>query len=273
MTVRELRLLAAGLRLDILDIVYRAKSGHIGGDLSAIDILTALYFHHMRVSPGNAADPDRDRCLLSKGHSVEALYAVLAAKGFFPRADLETVSQFGSPYIGHPTKKIPGIEMCTGSLGHGLSLGAGMALALKKDSRLSRVFVVLGDGELAEGSNWEGAMAAGQWKLDNLYAFIDRNRLQISGSTEAVMTAEPLAQRFESFGWRTKTIGGNDMGALVGALDFHGDICMPAAIICETTKGAGVSFMENSVAWHHRVPTAEEYEEARCELSEKKAAI
>ena len=273
MTVRELKLLAAGLRLDILDIVYRAQTGHIGGDLSVIDILTALYFHHMRISPGSADDPGRDRLLLSKGHSVEALYAVLAAKGFFPRAELESVSQFGSPYIGHPTNKIPGIEMCTGSLGHGLSVGAGMALALKKDGRTARVFVVLGDGELAEGSNWEGAMAAGYWRLDNLFAFIDRNGLQISGSTEKVMAAEPLAQRLESFGWRTKTTGGNDMDALVGALDFPKQERKPAAIICETAKGAGISFMENSAAWHHRVPTAEEYVEARRELTEKRKAI
>lgn len=192
------------LRLRVLDMVYRAKTGHIGGDFSVCDILNVLYNKVMDVTPENFSTVDHDHFILSKGHSVEALYSVLCDRGFFPEKDLETFSQFGSKYIGHPNNKVPGIEMNSGSLGHGLSVGVGMALAGKRQGKSYRVYVVMGDGELAEGSVWEGAMAAGHYKLDNLCAVVDRNRLQISGGTEEVMAQDSQDDRWAAFGWHTR---------------------------------------------------------------------
>ena len=207
------------LRQNVLDIVMAGKGGHIGGDMSVLDILSTLYFRIMNVSPENQADPNRDRFVMSKGHSVEALYAVLAAKGFFPLEEvIRRFSKFGSPYIGHPNNHLPGIEMNSGSLGHGLPVSVGMALAGKLDKASYRVYTVMGDGELAEGSVWEAAMAAGNYKLDNLCATIDRNGLQISGSTEQVMRLDPLKDRFQSFGWNVIEVkNGNDTDALTEA--------------------------------------------------------
>lgn len=260
------------IRQDILDIIYRAKAGHIGGDFSVCDILTALYYGQMNVSPENIHDPNRDRFVLSKGHSVEALYAVLASRGFFPKEDLKTVSQYNSKYIGHPNNKVNGIEMNSGSLGHGLSVCVGMALAGKMNNASYRVYTVMGDGELAEGSVWEGAMAAGHYKLDNLTAVIDRNRLQISGSTEDVMTQDSQDDRWRSFGWYVLHAVGNDISSLNAAFDKAKTIKgKPTMIIADTIKGYGVSFIQNSAPWHHKVPTEEEYKQATQELAQRRA--
>lgn len=258
------------LRQDVLDMVYRAKTGHIGGDFSVIDILNVLYHSVMDITPENFSSNDRDHFVLSKGHCVEALYAVLCDKGFFPREDLLTVSQFGSKYIGHPNNKVNGIEMNSGSLGHGLSVGVGMALALKRDKKPYRVYVVMGDGELAEGSVWEGAMAGGHYQLSNLCAVVDRNRLQISGGTEEVMAQDSQDARWAAFGWNVLHAAGNDVKALEAAF-AQAKECQekPTVIIADTVKGCDVSFMENRAGWHHRVPTGEEYEQAKAELKAK----
>jgi transketolase len=261
------------LRRIILEIVYTTRTGHLGGDLSVCDILNVLYNRHLNISPQTCDDPERDRFILSKGHSVEALYAVLADRGFFPMEDLKTVSAFGSKYIGHPTNKVKGIEMNSGSLGHGLSVAAGMALAGKMDKAPYRVYTVMGDGELAEGSVWEGAMFSAHYHLDNLTAIIDRNRLQISGDTEEVMAQEDLAGRWRAFGWLPIHAKGNDTDDLDRALNAAKNTRgAPAVIIADTTKGSGVSFMENNAAWHHKVPSEEEYRAAMAELDEKAAA-
>lgn len=258
------------LRKDILDMVYSAKTGHIGGDFSVCDILNVLYNRQMNLTPENFSRKGRDHFILSKGHSVEALYAVLADKGFFPKELLKTYSQFGSDFIGHPNNKIPGIEMNSGSLGHGLSVGVGMAIAEKRDGSPARVYVVMGDGELAEGSVWEAAMAASHYGLDNLTAIVDRNGLQISGSTEQVMAQESQRERWSAFGWHVLEADGNDVAEisakLAEAAGFRGKPCV---IIAHTVKGYGVSFMENRAEWHHKVPDREQYETAMAELDRK----
>lgn len=258
------------IRKDIVALVHHAGAGHIGGDLSVTDILVALYYKHMNIDPHNPEDPARDRFVLSKGHSVEALYCVLADRGFFPREDLQTYSTYGSKYIGHPNNKINGIEMNTGSLGHGLSVGVGMALAARMDQKPYRVYVVLGDGEMAEGSVWEGIMAGGHYKLDQLTAFVDRNRLQISGTTEAVMGQERQEERWAAFGWHVISIEGNDVDEIDKAVEeAKATKGRPTVIIANTVKGCGVSLMENKAGWHHRVPTDEEYNEAILELNQR----
>ena len=271
---KELSCLAYDLRKKVVEMVVSGKGGHIGGDMSVIDVLVALYFKEMNISPKNMDDPDRDRFVMSKGHSVEALYTILADKGFFPKDELKTYSQYGSKFIGHPNNKINGIEMNTGSLGHGLSVGVGMAMAGKMDKRDYRVYVVLGDGEMAEGSVWEAIMAAGHYKLDNITAFVDRNRLQISGTTEQVMSQDSQEQRWASFGWNVLSIPGNDMEAIDAAVQLSKETKgKPTVIIANTTKGCGVSFMENQAGWHHRVPTDEEFAQGMKEVKEKEAAL
>ena len=219
--MENLKAKAFDLRKDAVDIIVAGKGGHIGGDMSVMDILISLYFCQMNVSPDRLEDPDRDRFVLSKGHSVEAYYAVLAAKGFLDLEDVKAnFSKFGSKYIGHPNNKLPGIEMNSGSLGHGLPVCVGMALAGKMDKKSYRVYTVMGDGELAEGSVWEGFMAGHQYKLDNLCAVIDRNHLQISGNTEDVMGHEILSERISSFGWHVISVAdGNDIDQLNAAFD------------------------------------------------------
>lgn len=270
MNYQELTAKSFALRRDVLDMIYRAKTGHIGGDFSVMDILITLYYKQMRIGPDMMEDPTRDRFILSKGHSVEALYAVLADRGFFPKADLLTYSQYDSKYIGHPTNKVNGIEMNSGSLGHGLGVAVGMALAAKMDEAAYRVYAVMGDGELAEGSVWEAAMAAGHYRLDNLTAFVDRNRLQISGTTEEVMAQDSLDGRWSSFGWNVIHVRGNDIAALDAAVEqakaFKGK---PTVILADTTKGYGVSFIENQAGWHHKVPDEEQYKLACAELEER----
>jgi transketolase len=271
--MENLNALSFELRRDVIDMIYRAKTGHIGGDFSVLDILVTLYFKHMNISPENVKDPDRDRFILSKGHSVEALYSVLAKKGFFPKSDLDTYSQFQSKYIGHPNNKVNGIEMNSGSLGHGLSVSVGMALAGKMNHATYRVYTVMGDGELAEGSVWEGAMAAGHYKLDNLTAVVDRNRLQISGTTEEVMTQDSQDERWSSFGWNVIHAVGNNIDALDEAFTIaKATKGKPTVIIADTIKGYGVSFIENSAPWHHKIPNAEEYQKAIEELEQRRLA-
>ncbi|MCL2323669.1 MAG: transketolase [Oscillospiraceae bacterium] len=263
----DLRKKANERRIDIVNMVYRSKSGHIGGDLSSIDVLCALYYEILNIDPNDPNDPNRDRFIMSKGHCVESLYAVLADIGFFPKEDLDTVQQFGSKYIGHPNKKIPGIEFSTGALGHGLSLGVGVALSGKIYKKNYMVYVLIGDGELDEGSNYEAAMAASHYNLDNLVAIIDRNHLQISGTTEYVMSLEPLAKRWESFGFNVKEIDGNDMDEVINALkNIKRDSKKPSVIISNTIKGKGVSFIENKKEWHHGTLNDEQYEKALNEL-------
>lgn len=259
------------IRKDIITLIYKAKCGHTGGDLSVTDILVALYYKHMNCSPENVEDPNHDRFILSKGHSVEALYCVLADKGFFPKSDLDNYSGYLSKYIGHPNNKVNGIEMNSGSLGHGLSVAVGMALAGKMDEAPYRVYTVIGDGELAEGSIWEGVMAGGHYKLDNLIAFVDRNRLQISGSTEEVLAQDNQEERWASFGWNVLSVPGNDLDALDQALEEAKKTKgKPTVIISNTTKGYGVSFIENQAGWHHRVPSKEEFEKAIAELEQRR---
>ncbi len=262
------------LRQHVLDIVMAGKGGHIGGDMSVIDILVTLYFDQMNISPENMDDPNRDLFVLSKGHSVEAYYAVLAEKGFFPYEEvLERFSRLGSPYIGHPNNKLPGIEMNSGSLGHGLPVCIGMALANRMDGRVNRVYTVMGDGELAEGSVWEGAMAAGHYGLDNLCAVIDRNRLQISGCTEDVMAQDSQEERWRSFGWHVITVDGNSIPALQAAFaSARATKGKPTVIIASTVKGCGSPLMENQADWHHRVPTAEEYAIIKADLAARREA-
>jgi len=261
-------------RRTILKLIYMAKAGHTGGSLSCIDILNVLYNDVMNISPRNFAEVNRDHYIHSKGHSVEALYAVLADKGFFPAEALNTVEKYGSDFIGHPTRSVPGIEQNTGALGHGLSLSVGMALAAKIDGRSYRVFTILGDGELTEGSIWEASASAAHYHLDNLVAFIDRNTLQISGRTENVMSMEPLEEKFTAFGYAVRHVDGNDVAQLVALLEtLPFEPGKPNLVLAHTIKGKGISFMEDQVQWHHRVPTDTEYAAALLELEQAERAL
>ncbi len=271
----NLKALSFDLRKDVVDMIIAGKGGHIGGDMSVIDTLISLYFCQMNIDPKNPEDPDRDRFVMSKGHSVEAYYAVLAAKGFLDIKEVtEQFSKFGSKYIGHPNNKLPGIEMNSGSLGHGLPVCVGMALAGKKKGQNYRVYTVMGDGELAEGSVWEGFMAGHQYKLDNLCAVIDRNRLQISGNTEDVMGHDDLHERIRSFGWNVIDVAdGNDIDQLNAAFEAAKEVKgQPTAIIANTIKGYGSSVMENKAPWHHKVPNEEEYQQIMADFEARKEA-
>ena len=256
------------LRRDVVDMIVAGEAGHIGGDMSVMETMVSLYFHAMNISPANQDDPNRDMFVMSKGHCVETLYAVLAEKGFFPiETVIEQYSRFGSPFIGHPNNKLPGIEMNSGSLGHGLPVAVGMALAQRMDGRPSRTYVVMGDGELAEGSVWEGAMSATQYRLDNLCAVVDRNRLQISGTTEEVMHQDSVEERFAAFGWNVLSVDGNDVYAMNAAFDrARGVKGRPTLIVANTTKGKGSPVMENKAGWHHHVPSPQEYEQIMKDL-------
>lgn len=274
MTTTELQAKTFALRRDVAEMIYRGKAGHFGGDFSVMDILAVLYYLHMNISPENVKDPNRDRFILSKGHCVESLYAILCDRGFFPKSELETYSGFGSKYIGHPNNRINGIETNTGSLGHGLSVGVGMALAGKMDNASYRVYTVMGDGELAEGSVWEGAMAAAHYKLDNLTAVIDRNGLQISGSTEDIMAHENLRDRWAAFGWHVLEADGHNLAELDNALcDAKARTEKPSVIIAKTIKGYGFSDAENQAGWHHKVPSAGLYAAIMNELTVREATV
>ncbi|WP_123041132.1 transketolase [Cohnella candidum] len=268
METSALKAKAAQIRMDLLTMIHGAKTGHTGGSLSNTDILTALYYRVMKIDPARPKWEERDRFMASKGHSVESLWCILADRGFIPKEELKTFSQFGTRLIGHPNNKVPGIEMNTGALGHGLAISVGMALAAKRDNKSYRVFCLMGDGEQAEGSVWEAAMAGAHYKLDNLVGIIDRNRLQISGSTEDVMGLEPLEEKWAAFGWNVVSIDGNDMDALVNAFEAVPTVPgKPTLVMANTVKGKGVSFAENVPHWHHHVPNDEQLQHALAELS------
>jgi transketolase len=262
------------LRKNILKYIYNAKAGHTGGSLSCIDILNVLYNRVLNVDPKNFKNPDRDRYIQSKGHCVEALFVTLADRGFFPESDLETLCRYQSHYIGHPTKKVNGVEQNTGALGHGLPICVGEAIAAKMDEKQHRIFTLLGDGELPEGSNWEAFLSAAHFKLDNLYAILDNNKQQITGSNQEVMNTDSLREKLEAFGWSVKEVDGHHLGELEAALNngpFHTG--KPNFIIAHTIKGKGVSYMEGILKWHHGVPSPEQYEIALSELEEAEALI
>jgi len=275
MNETELRLKSIAYRKTILQMIHRGGAGHTAGSLSCVDILNVLYNQVMNITPANFHQVDRDHYIQSKGHSVEALYAVLADQGFFSVDELVAHNnQNGTNFVGHPTRKIPGIEHNTGALGHGLSVAVGLALAAKLDRRSYRVFTLLGDGELAEGSSWEASMTAAHYKLDNLVVIVDRNTLQITGRTEEVNALEPLADKFRAFGYAVVEADGNDVGLLariLGKIPFEPG--KPSLLLARTIKGRGISFMEDVKAWHHKVPTAEQLATALDELRAAQAAL
>ena len=265
MKLHDLEVLSWDLRQHTLDIIMAGGGGHIGGDMSLMNALLVLYENHLNVTPTTVNDPDRDRFVLSKGHSMETYYAILCHRGFLDLSDVTArFSKFGSPYIGHPNNKLPGIEMNSGSLGHGLPVCVGMALAGKRSGKSYRVYTIMGDGELAEGSVWEGAMAAGHYQLDNLCAVVDRNKLQISGTTEEVMSHEPLGERFAAFGWNVIAVNGDSIAELDRAYTQAKEAKGKRTVITSNTaKGYGSPLMENKAGWRHHLPTAEEHEQIR----------
>ena len=266
--LHELAVTATKARLLALDMVHTAASGHIGGSLSAMDILTTLYFHTMKVDPKAPQSPDRDRFVLSKGHCTPALYAVLALRGFFPVEDCKLFRSIKGHYSGNPDlKHVRGVDMSTGSLGQGISAAVGMAIAGKCDKKDYRVYAVLGDGEIAEGQVWEAAMAAAKYHLDNLCAFVDVNGLQIDGATADVMPSEPLDQKFAAFGWNVLKVDGHDYEAIAMALErAAAEKGAPTVILARTVKGKGVSFMENDAGWHGKAPNDEQYALAKADV-------
>ena len=274
-SIPELEHLRWRLRRDCVDIIMAGGGGHIGGDMSVIDALMVLYKNHLNIKPSTVDDPDRDRFVLSKGHAMEAYYAVLCEEGYLDLDDVKARFQkFGSPYIGHPNNKLPGIEMNSGSLGHGLPVAVGMALAAKMDGRDYRSYVFMGDGELAEGSVWEGAMSAGNYALDNLCALVDRNRLQISGNTEDVMKQDSQEERWAAFGWNVLSVPGNDLAALDAAFTLAAQTKRkPTVIIANTTKGYGSSLMEDKASWHHHLPNADEYKQIVADFTAREGAL
>lgn len=265
---REWKKIATQLRIDIIKSIYLAGSGHPGGSLSAIDILVALYWGFLKHNPQNPKEKNRDRFILSKGHSCAALYAVLAKWGYFPREELWKFRKLDGILQGHTDMlKIPGVELSTGSLGHGLSTGLGMALAAKLDKCSYRIYVMLGDGEMEEGEIWEALMAGGHYKVDNLCAILDNNDLQIDGHISKVMNIYPLREKIESFGWYYLEIDGHNFFDIVNALNKATEVKgMPVFIRAKTIKGKGVSFMENAIEWHGKAPNKEETEKALKEL-------
>lgn len=267
MNEKDLRLKSNGIRRGILRMAICSGMGHIGGALSSADLLTALFYRVMRVDPQNPEWAGRDRFILSKGHCVEGYLCILADLGFFPPEELEGFCTYASPLIGHPNNKVPGVEMNTGALGHGLSLAAGMALGAKRDHADTRVYTLMGDGEQDEGTIWEAAMFAAHHRLDNLCAILDRNRLQISGPTEEIMALGNLAEKWRSFGFYVLEIDGNNMLEILegfGRLETVSG--QPKLLLAHTVKGKGVSFMENRYEWHHGAPSEEEYEIALRDL-------
>lgn len=267
--LKELRNKATLMRIRIVDMVYKAQSGHPGGSMSAADYVTALYFHELKIDPKNPNWMDRDRFILSKGHACPIQYACLAERGYFPKEVLDTLRKEGSILQGHPDmKKCPGIDISTGSLGQGFACGVGMAIAAKRDKKEYRVFVVVGDGECQEGEIWEAAQLCTKYQLDNTIVFVDYNNLQIDGTCDEIMPGLNLAEKFRAFGFDVYDIDGNDMGQIVGTLE---NVCRekngkPKCIFGRTVKGKGVSFMEDVCAWHGMAPNTNEYEQAITEL-------
>ena len=274
-TKKQLQIKACTVRMGVIEGVFNAKSGHPGGSLSIADILTYLYFEHMNVDPKNPKDENRDRFVLSKGHTAPALYAVLANRGFFPVSELKNLRKPGSMLQGHPSmNRTPGIDMSTGSLGQGISTAVGMALAGKIDKKDYRVYTVLGDGEIEEGQVWEAAMFAAAKGLDNLCAVVDNNNLQIDGSVAEVNSPYPIPEKFRAFGWNVIEIYGHSFdeidAAFNAAQEFKGK---PTVIVAKTVKGKDVSFMEDQCSWHGTAPNAEQYEQAMSELKAKLAEL
>lgn len=266
--IKNLEDISKNIRKNIVEMVYSASSGHPGGSLSITDILTVLYFHEMNVNINNPKDEDRDRLVLSKGHCSPALYAVLAEKGYFPKEDLKTFRKIDSYLQGHPDmKKIPGVDMSSGSLGQGLSVSNGMALAGKLDKKDYRVYCIIGDGEIEEGEVWEAAMTSSHYKLDNLCVIVDNNNLQIDGKINEVMSPYPIDKKFESFGFNVININGHDFNEIITALETAKKIKeKPTVIIAKTIKGKGISYMENEASWHGKAPNEEQYNIAIEEL-------
>ena len=270
----HLQKIALEIRKGALTAVYTAASGHPGGSLGIAELLAYLYFEEMHVDPKNPKDPDRDRFVLSKGHTSPALYAALAEKGFFPKEDLKTFRHKDSYLQGHPDMKhIPGVDMSTGSLGQGISAACGMALSGKISEKKYRVWTILGDGECEEGQVWEAAMFAAHYGLNNLCAFVDFNGLQIDGPVTEVMNPTPLDTKFAAFGWNTLVIDGHDFDQIASAVEAAKRSAKPTAVICKTTKGKGVSYMENVCAWHGSAPKTEQYEQGMRELEEAEKAL
>ena len=271
---KQLEKIACKVRIGIIEGVHAAKAGHPGGSLSIAEILTYLYFKEMNIDPTAPKDPKRDRFVLSKGHAAPALYATLAERGYFSPDELLTLRQIGSRLQGHPDmKNIPGVDMSTGSLGQGISTAVGMALSSKHFGDNYNVYTILGDGEIEEGQVWEAAMFASHKNLSNLTAFIDLNNLQIDGTIDEVNSAKPVDKKFEAFGWHVIIIDGHDFDAIEAALKEAKTVDKPVAIIANTTKGKGVSFMENAVGWHGTAPNDEQYEVAMAELKAALAAF
>ena len=265
---KNLQKTACKVRMGVIEGTYNAKSGHPGGSLSIADTLTYLYFKKMNVDPKNPENPDRDRFVLSKGHTAPALYAALALKGFFPEEEIKSLRHIGALLQGHPCISIPGVDMSSGSLGQGISAACGMALAGKLDGKSYRVYTVLGDGEIEEGQVWEAAMFASHKKLDNLIAVVDNNGLQIDGKLSEVCSPEPITDKFEAFGWHVITVNAHDFDALDAAFSEADTITgKPVVIVQKSIKGKGVSFMENQVGWHGTAPNKEQYEKAMEELN------
>jgi transketolase len=268
----ELESMAQNIRQDIIEMIYAVQSGHPGGSLSATDIVTALYFHFMRVDSANPNWEQRDRFVLSKGHACPVWYSALAEKGFFPKEELLTLRKINSRLQGHPVMgKPPGIDITTGSLGQGLSLGVGMAMGLKLDDGDARVYVLISDGELNEGQIWEAALSAAKFKLDNLTVIIDYNNLQLDGWCNDVMPIEPIADKWRAFNWEVLEMDGHDMGEIIKTIQFAQSIKdKPSIIIAHTIKGKGVSYMENKCEWHGKSPNDEQYDQAMRELRDRK---
>ena len=274
MNIKELKIKSIQYRKKILEIIFNGGAGHTAGSLSCIDILNVLYNKILNINPNNFSNHYRNHYIQSKGHSVEALYAVLCDQNFFSNEDLLSLNKFKSHFIGHPTKKVPGIEHNTGALGHGLSVAVGMAIGLKLDNKNFKVFTLLGDGEISEGSVWEALLSANKYKLDNLVIIIDRNKLQITGKTEDVNPIEPLKEKFLSFGLAVQEVNGNSIKDLISIfkkIPFEDH--KPNLIIANTIKGSGITFIENQVVWHHKVPTETEYQDALKELDKQKLSF
>ncbi|RAK06289.1 transketolase [Halanaerobium saccharolyticum] len=262
---------ATQIRRDLLKMIVNAGTGHTAGSLSNTDIMTVLFYEVMDMKVDDPDWEDRDRFILSKGHSVESYYTILADKGYFDKEELNTFCQYKSRLIGHPNNKVPGVEMNTGALGHGLAIATGIAKAAKMSKKDYKVYTLMGDGEQAEGSVWEAAMAASHFKLDNLVGIVDRNNLQITDNTERVMTLEPLAEKWKSFGWEVIEVDGHNYQELIDAFsESKKNNGKPTLVLANTIKGKGVSFMENKVEWHHGLPSAEELAQALEELSSQK---
>ena len=274
-TVKRLRRIALQLRADVVEMIGVGKAGHLGGSVSLGEIVATLYFHQMRFDPKRLTDPNRDRFLLSKGHAVLIQYAALIEHGVIPRAEIKQVKTLAGLLQGHPDMaKTPGMEAVTGSLGQGLSIGVGMALGLRLDQRPSRVYVIMGDGELSEGQLWEAAMAAPRFQVDNLTGIVDRNRVQATGPTKDIFDIPNIEKKWEAFGWHVITVNGHDVAAVIAALEAAEKVKgRPTVIVADTVKGKDISFAENNAAFHNGIMTEEQYRQAMAELDARRAEI